>query len=47
MNCTIYLHRWVAQKLKVQGAPSVYINGNLANPDFDSMKKAIDKELKK
>ena len=36
-----------AQKLKVQGAPSVYINGNLANPDFDSMKKAIDKELKK
>ena len=36
-----------AQKLKVQGAPSVYVNGNLANPDFDSMKKAIDKELKK
>ncbi|MGE7884351.1 DsbA family protein [Bacillus sp. NPDC094077] len=36
-----------AQKLKVQGAPSVYINGNLANPDFDSMKTAIDKELKK
>ena len=35
-----------AQKLKVQGAPSVYVNGNLANPDFDSMKKAIDKELK-
>ena len=32
-----------AQKLKVQGAPSVYVNGNLANPDFDSMKKAIDK----
>ena len=30
-------------KLKVQGAPSVYINGNLANPDFDSMKKAIDR----
>ncbi|MFV1458004.1 thioredoxin, partial [Bacillus mycoides] len=25
----------------------VYVNGNLANPDFDSMKKAIDKELKK
>ena len=36
-----------AQKLKVQGAPSVYVNGNLSNPDYDSMKKAIDKELKK
>lgn len=36
-----------AQKLKVQGAPSIYVNGNLSNPDYDSMKKAIDKELKK
>lgn len=36
-----------AKKLKVQGAPSVYVNGNLANPDYDSVKKAIEKELKK
>ncbi|WP_242145049.1 MULTISPECIES: thioredoxin domain-containing protein [unclassified Bacillus cereus group] len=36
-----------AEKLKVQGAPSVYVNGNLTNPDYDSMKKEIDKELKK
>ncbi len=28
-----------AEKLKVQGAPSVYVNGNLTNPDYDSMKK--------
>ena len=36
-----------AKKLKVPGAPSVYVNGNLANPDYDSIKKEIDKELKK
>ncbi|MDM5186998.1 DsbA family protein [Bacillus sp. DX4.1] len=36
-----------ALKLKVQGAPSVYVNGELANPDYDSMKAAIEKELKK
>ncbi|EEL52201.1 thioredoxin [Bacillus cereus] len=36
-----------AKKLKVQGAPSVYVNGNLTNPDYDSIKKEIDKALKK
>jgi protein-disulfide isomerase len=37
----------LAQKLKVQGAPSIYVNGKLANPDYDSIKKAIEKEAKK
>lgn len=35
-----------ALKLKVQGAPSIYVNGDLVNPDYDSIKAAIDK-LKK
>ncbi|WP_369901120.1 DsbA family protein [Bacillus manliponensis] len=35
-----------ALKLKVQGAPSIYVNGNLVNPDYDSIKAAIEK-LKK
>ncbi|MEI4832000.1 DsbA family protein [Bacillus sp. FJAT-53711] len=37
----------LAQKLKVQGAPSIYVNGKLANPDYDSIKNAIEKEAKK
>ncbi|MGF9964747.1 DsbA family protein [Bacillus rhizoplanae] len=37
----------LAQKLKVQGAPSIYVNGKLANPDYDSIKTAIEKEAKK
>ncbi|CAG9612973.1 Disulfide bond formation protein D [Bacillus rhizoplanae] len=37
----------LAQKLKVQGAPSIYVNGKLVNPDYDSIKAAIDKESKK
>lgn len=37
----------LAQKLKVQGAPSIYINGKLVNPDYDSIKAAIDKVTKK
>src|SRR5262249_10803009 len=37
----------LAQKLKVQGAPSIYVNGKLANPDYDSIKAAIEKASKK
>ncbi|MFD0769857.1 DsbA family protein [Bacillus sp. CGMCC 1.60114] len=37
----------LAQKLKVQGAPSIYVNGKLVNPDYDSIKAAIEKESKK
>ncbi|UOY91829.1 DsbA family protein [Ectobacillus sp. JY-23] len=37
----------LALKLKVQGAPSVYVNGELVNPDYMSIKKAIEEELKK
>ncbi|MGG0187567.1 DsbA family protein [Bacillus rhizoplanae] len=37
----------LAEKLKVQGAPSIYVNGKLVNPDYDSIKAAIDKESKK
>lgn len=37
----------LAEKLKVQGAPSIYVNGKLVNPDYDSIKAAIEKESKK
>lgn len=36
-----------ALKLKVQGAPSVYVNDDLVNPDYDSIKAAIDEALEK
>ncbi|MFD3448852.1 DsbA family protein [Microbacteriaceae bacterium 4G12] len=37
----------IALKLKVQGAPTFYVNGELANSDYASLKKAIEKAQKK
>jgi protein-disulfide isomerase len=37
----------VALKLNVQGAPTIFVNGKLSNPDYESIKKAIEQKGKK
>ncbi|WP_028402108.1 DsbA family protein [Ectobacillus panaciterrae] len=37
----------IALKLSVQGAPTVYVNGKPSNPDYDSLKKAIEQAAEK
>ncbi|MFX3624759.1 MAG: DsbA family protein [Ectobacillus sp.] len=37
----------IALKLKVQVTPSVYVNGKQANPDYESIKNAIEGSKKK
>lgn len=39
--------RDLALELKVQGAPTIYVNGNLVDANYDGIKKAIEEALKK